>query len=60
MGSNFSNADIVLNPIKKEGNNDFARKWVMKSGIACATVMNGFIGYEWANIRRQEKESSTG
>ena len=46
MGSNLSNADIVLYPIKKEGNDDFARKWVMKSGIACMTVMNGIIGYE--------------
>ena len=46
MGSNSSNADIVLNPIMKEGNNDFAGKWVMKSGIAYMTVMNWLIGYE--------------
>ena len=46
MGSSLSNSDIVLNPIKKEGNDDFARKWVMKSGIACMTVMNWLIGYE--------------
>ena len=46
MGSNLSNADIVLYPIKKEGNDDFARKWVMKSGIACMTVMNWLIGCE--------------
>ena len=59
MGSNLSNTDIVLYPIMKEGNNDFARKWVMKSGIACMTVMNGCIGYEQANNWRQEKDSST-
>ena len=46
MGRNLSNADIVLNHMKKKGNDDFARKWVMKSGIACATEMNGCIGYE--------------
>ena len=46
MGSNSSNADIVLNPIMKEGNNDFAGKWVMKSGIACMTVMNWLTGYD--------------
>ena len=46
MGSNLSNAVIVLNPIMKERNDDFAGKWVMKSEIACATVMNGCIGYE--------------
>ena len=46
MGSILSNADIVLYPILKEGNDDFARKWVMKSGIACMTVMTWLIGYE--------------
>ena len=51
MGSNLSNADIVLNPIMKEGNNDFARKWVMKSGITCVAIMNGCIGYEIAENR---------
>ena len=46
MGSILSNADIVLYPILKEGNDDFARKWVMKSGIACMAIMNWLIGYE--------------
>ena len=51
MGSNLSNADIVLYPIKKEGNDDFARKWVMKSGIACMAIMNRLTGYELAENR---------
>ena len=48
MGRNSSNADIVLNHMKKKGNDDFARKWVMKSGIACMAIMNRLIGYELA------------
>ena len=51
MGSKLSNADIVLYPVKKEGNNNFARKWVMNSEIACAIVMNGCIGYDIAENR---------